>query len=124
MFATITVAGTISAQGPIIANHADGRVTIDEGQRQLTGWPIGRGVRGASAAPTRAARIAVSDLIAAPAQKRTDWPMNVSYGPTRAPFRAYNDLFVTPWDWLDPDVPGIAVSHIGSASPARTLSPA
>src|SRR5690606_25013981 len=46
MFATITFAGTIAAQGPALENHADGRITISDGRRRLTGWPVGRALKG------------------------------------------------------------------------------
>lgn len=40
-YATIQI-GTISAQGPIIAIHIDGRVCIDAGGHVECGRPIGR----------------------------------------------------------------------------------
>ncbi|MDO5612009.1 MAG: hypothetical protein Q4G14_02050 [Paracoccus sp. (in: a-proteobacteria)] len=39
--ATITIAGTQSAQGSVLRRYWDGRVTIDAGGRQLTGYPVG-----------------------------------------------------------------------------------
>ncbi|MGL4279939.1 MAG: hypothetical protein ACRCS0_06210, partial [Albidovulum sp.] len=46
VFATITLAGTVTAQGPIVEKHVDGRVTIADGSHRLTGWPIRRALRG------------------------------------------------------------------------------
>ncbi|MDO5630648.1 MAG: hypothetical protein Q4G22_02300 [Paracoccus sp. (in: a-proteobacteria)] len=39
--ATITVAGTQTAQGTVLRRYWDGRVTIDAGGRHLTGYPVG-----------------------------------------------------------------------------------
>ncbi|TXB71351.1 hypothetical protein FQV27_04240 [Paracoccus aurantiacus] len=40
-WATVRVAGQTSAQGPVLRRFRDGRVTIDTGDRQITGHPIG-----------------------------------------------------------------------------------
>jgi hypothetical protein len=40
MFKTIIVAGTITAQGTVVRDHHDGRVTISMGTQTLTGWPV------------------------------------------------------------------------------------
>lgn len=40
MFRTIVIAGTITAQGTVVRNHHDGRVTISLGTQLLTGWPV------------------------------------------------------------------------------------
>lgn len=42
MFATIQTGPHSSAQGPRLAQHPDGRVTISTGRGTLTGFPIGR----------------------------------------------------------------------------------
>lgn len=39
---TISTGTRSSAQGPRLANHPDGRVTISTGRGTLTGWPVGR----------------------------------------------------------------------------------
>ena len=46
MFATIQLAGTVSAQGPVVQDHADGRLTIADGALRLFPadralWPEG-----------------------------------------------------------------------------------
>lgn len=41
-YATIQTGTRSSAQGPRIACHPDGRVTIATGRGTLTGWPVGR----------------------------------------------------------------------------------
>ncbi len=48
MFTTITIAGTISAQGTQVREHSDGRVTISTGSKHLTGWPVRRMTRGST----------------------------------------------------------------------------
>lgn len=47
MFKTITLAGRILAQGPVVRQHADGRVTISTGERRLTGYPVEAPKKGA-----------------------------------------------------------------------------
>ncbi|CAM3097894.1 hypothetical protein PANO111632_02865 [Paracoccus nototheniae] len=39
---TIQTGTRSSAQGPRLAQHPDGRVTISTGRGTLTGWPIAR----------------------------------------------------------------------------------
>jgi len=51
MIATIALAGIITAQGhdaqvSVVQGHDDGRLTIADGIRHLTGWPASRVVRG------------------------------------------------------------------------------
>lgn len=41
-FATITLAGTITAQGPVLRRFTDGRVEISTGRHALTGYPVAR----------------------------------------------------------------------------------
>ncbi|QLQ17989.1 MAG: hypothetical protein HZT43_03665 [Exiguobacterium profundum] len=50
MLTTITLAGRITAQGICLQDHADGRVTISTGTERLTGWPILRRLKAATAA--------------------------------------------------------------------------
>ncbi len=40
MFRTIIIAGTVSAQGLLVRENTDGRVTISTGTQMLTGWPV------------------------------------------------------------------------------------
>ncbi|WP_378948759.1 hypothetical protein [Paracoccus sp. R86501] len=42
MIVTIKTGKYSSAQGPRVAQHSDGRVTITTGRAQLTGFPVGR----------------------------------------------------------------------------------
>ena len=92
MLAPITLAGTVTAQGPIVDAHADGRVTIADGLRRLTGWPVARAVRGTLSAIA----LTVLALGAAPAPVQAETLLNVSYDPTRELYRESNQAF-TAW---------------------------
>jgi len=117
MFATITLAGTVSAQGPVVQDHADGRLTIADGARRLTGWPVARQLKGALSA------LALSVLAfgAAPAQLQAENLLNVSYDPTRELYRDVNEAFAAFWVAQGNEAPTIEVSHGGSGSQARAV---
>ena len=116
MLATITLAGTVSAQGPVAERHDDGRVTIADGLRRLTGWPIGR-LKGLVAA----AAIATLGLGAAPAPVAAESLLNVSYDPTRELYRDLNEAFIAWWTAQGNEAPTIEQSHGGSGSQARAV---
>jgi ABC-type sulfate transport system substrate-binding protein len=114
MFATITLAGTVTAQGPVVEAHADGRVTIADGLRRLTGWPVARALR----APLTALAVALMALGAAPVQAES--LLNVSYDPTRELYRELNEAFAAFWVAQGNPAPTIEASHGGSGPrPAR-----
>lgn len=116
MFATVTIAGSITAQGPITERHSDGRVTIADGLRRLTGWPVGR-LRGLLAAVA----LATLGLVAAPVPVQAESLLNVSYDPTRELYREFNDAFSAWWVAQGNEAPSIEVSHGGSGSQARAV---
>jgi sulfate transport system substrate-binding protein len=116
MLATITLAGTVSAQGPVAERHDDGRVTIADGLRRLTGWPVGR-LKGLVAA----AAIATLGLGAAPAPVAAESLLNVSYDPTRELYRDLNEAFIAWWTAQGNEAPTIEQSHGGSGSQARAV---
>jgi sulfate/thiosulfate-binding protein len=116
MFATITLAGSITAQGPVTSTHADGRVTIADGLRQLTGWPVTR-LRGLLAGIA----LATFGLGAVPAPVAAETLLNVSYDPTRELYRELNDAFTAYWVAQGNEAPTIEVSHGGSGSQARAV---
>jgi sulfate/thiosulfate transport system substrate-binding protein len=93
MLATITLAGTVTAQGPVVDAHADGRVTIADGLRRLTGWPMARAFRGTISAIA----LTVLALGAAPAPVHAESLLNVSYDPTRELYREFNEAFTAWW---------------------------
>jgi len=117
MIATISVAGTVTAQGPVIAIRPDGRLTIADGLRRLTGWPVGRALRGTLSALA----LAVLSLAATPSGARAESLLNVSYDPTRELYRELNEAFIAYWVAQGNEAPTIEVSHGGSGSQARAV---
>ncbi len=117
MIATITLAGTVTAQGPIVQGHADGRITIADGIRRLTGWPVSRAIRGSLSALA----LAVLALGSAPTQVQAESLLNVSYDPTRELYREVNEAFAKAWEAAGNAAPTIEVSHGGSGSQARAV---
>jgi sulfate transport system substrate-binding protein len=117
MLTTIAVAGHITAQGDKIAEHADGRVTISTGIARLTGWPIGRLLKGALSAIA----LATLTLGGTPNLAQAETILNVSYDPTRELYRAINEAFTTKWVAEGNAAPTIETSHGGSGSQARSV---
>jgi len=119
MLTTIHVAGAITAQGFKVADHIDGRVTIETGRDRLTGWPVARGLRAALAA----ALLALAGLAQAPAPALAEdlTLLNVSYDPTRELYRDLNEAFTTWWVAQGNEAPVIEQSHGGSGSQARAV---
>ena len=118
MFTTITLAGTISAQGIKLQDHSDGRVTISTGSNRLTGWPILR---------SRMSRfllgaISASYLVLCAAQDvAAEGLLNVSYDPTRELYREVNEAFSKSWEAAGNPAPTIETSHGGSGAQARAV---
>ena len=117
MLATITLAGTITAQGPVAEKLPDGRVTIADGIRRLTGWPVARSLRGTLSALA----VALLALGSAPAPVQAESLLNVSYDPTRELYRELNEAFTAYWVAQGNEAPQIEVSHGGSGSQARAV---
>jgi sulfate/thiosulfate-binding protein len=116
MLATITLAGTVTAQGPIAERPSDGRITIADGLRRLTGWPVSR-LRGLVATVA----LATLALGSAPAQVTAETLLNVSYDPTRELYRDINGAFAAWWVAQGNEAPTIEQSHGGSGSQARAV---
>jgi len=119
MFATITVAGTVTAQGIRVADHADGRITIESGAHRLTGRPVTRTLRGAVKGALTALALAMVALGGTPAA--AEKLLNVSYDPTRELYREFNEAFAEWWVAQGNEAPEIEVSHGGSGSQARAV---
>lgn len=117
MLATITLAGTVTAQGPVVDAHADGRLTIADGLRRLTGWPVAHALRGTLSAIA----LSVLALGTAPATVQAETLLNVSYDPTRELYREFNEAFTAWWVAQGNEAPTIEVSHGGSGSQARAV---
>lgn len=116
MLTTITVAGQITAQGLAVAEHTDGRVTVETGRERLTGWPVPRFLTGALSVLA----LTLAGFGAAPAAQAESL-LNVSYDPTRELYREFNDAFVKYWVAQGNEAPTIEVSHGGSGSQARAV---
>lgn len=117
MLTTILIAGEVTAQGFHVAEHTDGRVTIETGRERLTGWPVTRSLRAAIAAIA----LSVLALGVAPAPVQAETLLNVSYDPTRELYREFNEAFATWWVAQGNEAPTIEVSHGGSGSQARAV---
>ncbi len=117
MLTTIAVAGHITAQGDKIAEHADGRVTISTGIARLTGWPIGRLLKGALSAIA----LATLALGGTPNVAQAETLLNVSYDPTRELYREFNEAFTAYWVAQGNEAPPLEVSHGGSGSQSRAV---
>lgn len=116
MLATITLAGTVTAQGPVTKAHADGRLTIADGLHRMTGWPVSR-LRGLVATLA----LAALGLGAAPAPVAAESLLNVSYDPTRELYRDLNEAFTAYWVAQGNEAPSIEQSHGGSGAQARAV---
>lgn len=116
MLSTITIAGSISAQGTKVRDHADGRVTISTGAQELTGFPVSRGWRAALSAVA----LAIFGL-SAPQGVQAQSLLNVSYDPTRELYREFNDAFTAHWTGLGHEAPDLQTSHGGSGAQARAV---
>ncbi|WP_225027779.1 sulfate ABC transporter substrate-binding protein [Xinfangfangia pollutisoli] len=119
MYATITLAGTVTAQGPQTGAHADGRITVHDGSREVTGWPIARSLRGALSGLALAVLGLGGGAAFQPAQAET--LLNVSYDPTRELYRELDQVFADWWVAQGHDPAQIEVSHGGSGAQARAV---
>ncbi|MFO1201210.1 MAG: sulfate ABC transporter substrate-binding protein [Tabrizicola sp.] len=113
MLATITL-GTMTAQGAVAERHADGRVTIADGLRRLTGWPVLKSTLAAAA-------LVVFGLGSAPTPVAAESLLNVSYDPTRELYKAINEAFIAKWTADGNEAPTIEQSHGGSGAQARAV---
>ncbi|MDZ7908074.1 MAG: sulfate ABC transporter substrate-binding protein [Gemmobacter sp.] len=119
MIATITLAGTVTAQGPVVQRHGDGRLTITDGLNRLTGWPVARVIRNGFSALALA--VLGLGLGSAPSQLQAETLLNVSYDPTRELYREVNEAFAAWWVAQGNEAPVIETSHGGSGSQARAV---
>lgn len=117
MFRTITIAGTITAQGTQVREHNDGRVTISTGVQQFTGFPVRRMVKGALAAFVLGLAFLGGQPQAASAQSL----LNVSYDPTRELYTDLDKAFSDYWVAQGNPAPEIKASHGGSGAQARAV---
>jgi len=131
MFATIVVAGEITAQGPLVRRFANGRAEISTGTGLLAGRliPPHRHPERAAAVERRRfswrnlwASLAVAlSATAAPELAWAQSMLNVSYDPTRELYRDIDEAFVKKWTADGHEAPQIEVSHGGSGAQARAV---
>ena len=114
---TIRIGGKITARGLRVAEHLDGRVTIETGRERLTGWPLPRAFRVA----LTAVALALTGLGAVPQTAQAETLLNVSYDPTRELYREINEAFTAKWLADGKDAPEIETSHGGSGAQARAV---
>ncbi|WP_054008052.1 sulfate ABC transporter substrate-binding protein [Cypionkella psychrotolerans] len=118
MLTTITVAGTVTAQGTLTQRHADGRVTITTGERDFVGFPVRENWLG------KAALIALSALylsFSAAQEVHAETLLNVSYDPTRELYKDLNAAFIESYTAAGNPAPTIEASHGGSGAQARAV---
>lgn len=125
MIRTIRVNDTQLAHGRVIRRHADGRMTIQDGTKKMTGYPLHRSVldRCLSAGLRRAlAMLTTVGGLAISGQAQADSTLlNVSYDPTRELYRELNVAFAAKWQAEGHEAPTIETSHGGSGAQARSV---
>lgn len=117
MLTTIQIAGKITAQGVILRHHADGRVTIDAGNQNFTGWPVR--LKSSLSALALAVFSLITPFQVTPVQAES--LLNVSYDPTRELYKAINAAFIAKQTAEGKAAPTIEASHGGSGSQARSV---
>ena len=117
MFRTITIAGTISAQGLHVRDHSDGRVTISTGAHLLTGWPVRRMIKGVLTGLV----LGLAALVSQPQVAHAQALLNVSYDPTRELYQDIDKAFSDFWVAQGNPAPEIQASHGGSGAQARAV---
>lgn len=127
MIRTIRVNDTQLAHGRVVRRHFDGRVTVEDGTKRLTGHPLrpsllerwlGLGARRTALA----ALVTVGGLALIGGQVHADNSLlNVSYDPTRELYRDVNAAFAAKWQAEGHKAPTIESSHGGSGAQARAV---
>ncbi len=125
MIRTIRVNDTQLAHGRVIRRHFDGRMTIEDGTKRMTGYPLrpnlldrclGMGARRAMAVLMTVGGLALGG------QAQADGSLlNVSYDPTRELYREVNAAFAAKWQADGHKAPTIETSHGGSGAQARSV---
>ncbi|WP_230382999.1 sulfate ABC transporter substrate-binding protein [Paracoccus shanxieyensis] len=127
MIRTIRVNDTQLAHGRVVRRHLDGRMTIADGTKQMTGYPLRQGILSRclalGARRTVAAILTVSAfaLLAGEQARADNTLLNVSYDPTRELYREVNDAFAAKWQADGHPAPTIETSHGGSGAQARSV---
>ncbi|MFC3571585.1 sulfate ABC transporter substrate-binding protein [Paracoccus simplex] len=124
MIRTIRVTDSQLAHGRVIRCHLDGRLTVEDGTKRLTGHPLRTGFRNRCLgfslrrAMTAAAMLGLGLAAQAHAENAL---LNVSYDPTRELYREVNAAFAAQWQADGHPAPQIETSHGGSGAQARSV---
>nr|WP_281353120.1 sulfate ABC transporter substrate-binding protein [Paracoccus litorisediminis] len=127
MIRTIRVNDTQLAHGRVVRRHLDGRVTIQDGTKSMTGYPLrpslldrcfGFGSRRVLAALMTVGALSLAGGGQAQAENTL---LNVSYDPTRELYRDVNAAFAAKWEADGNKAPTIETSHGGSGAQARAV---
>ena len=125
MIRTIRVTDSQLAHGRVIRHHFDGRLTVEDGTKRSTGYPLRPGLlRRCLGLPMRrvlGVALTVAGLgLAAQAQAENSL-LNVSYDPTRELYRDINEAFAAKWQAEGHAAPLVETSHGGSGAQARSV---
>ena len=125
MIRTIRVTDSQLAHGRVVRRHLDGRMTVVDGTKRMTGYPLrpslldrclGMGAR------LLAVAVTVGGLGLAAGQAQADNSLlNVSYDPTRELYRDVNAAFTKAWEAQGHKAPVVESSHGGSGAQARAV---
>nr|WP_233253403.1 sulfate ABC transporter substrate-binding protein [Paracoccus binzhouensis] len=127
MIRTIRVTDSQLAHGRVIRRHLDGRLTVEDGTKRLTGHPLRSGFRdrclgfSLRRAMTAAATVLGLGLGLAGQAHAENTLLNVSYDPTRELYREVNAAFAAKWQAEGHEAPVIETSHGGSGAQARSV---
>ncbi|SMO62545.1 sulfate ABC transporter substrate-binding protein [Paracoccus laeviglucosivorans] len=127
MIRTIRVNDTQLAHGRVVRRHFDGRLTVQDGTKEQTGYPLRQGILsrclGLAGRRTLAAIVTVSGLalLAGGQAHAENTLLNVSYDPTRELYREVNEAFAAKWEAEGHKAPTIETSHGGSGAQARSV---
>lgn len=127
MIRTIRVNDTQLAHGRVVRRHLDGRLTIEDGTKRMTGYPLRRSIMGwcfgGNARRVLATLLTIGGLgFAAGEVHAENSLLNVSYDPTRELYRDVNEVFAAKWAAEGHKTPVIETSHGGSGAQARSVT--
>ncbi|MGA0615443.1 sulfate ABC transporter substrate-binding protein [Paracoccus sp. KR1-242] len=126
MIRTIRVNDTQLAHGRVVRRHLDGRMTVEDGTKRLTGFPLRPGLLrrclGVTGRRAFAVMLTVAGLAVVSGTAQADNSLlNVSYDPTRELYRDVNAAFAAKWEAEGHKAPTIEASHGGSGAQARSV---
>lgn len=126
MIRTIRVNDTQLAHGRVTHRHLDGRLTVQDGTKSMTGYPLRPGLLqrclGFAIRRNLAVALMLGGLALGGTQARADNSLlNVSYDPTRELYRDVNAAFAKEWEAAGHKAPSIESSHGGSGAQARAV---